>query len=141
MDGSWDIGCGTYSWKIELPATATEPEPELELEEVPLEMGEQSCFSEDDFPDHKDIHEADVLLSAMFFCIDAPTEMGPDTPIWERDAYGRFSNTNLHFSIEWKSGCVTEVETLNAQNPLGEDTDSEARVCTDTLSGNWGNCE
>ncbi|RYP14251.1 hypothetical protein DL765_006502 [Monosporascus sp. GIB2] len=87
-DGSWDIGCGFYSWNIKVPSHL---DPYM-----PLKLGPQGCNNEADFPGHQDIHGNDVYWGADVTCINEKDELGPgDT--WERQIRGIWKGSTSTF--------------------------------------------
>nr|XP_036586398.1 uncharacterized protein CTRU02_03783 [Colletotrichum truncatum]KAF6796805.1 hypothetical protein CTRU02_03783 [Colletotrichum truncatum] len=96
--GSWNIGCGTYSWTITPPAR--------------LETGEITCNDEKQFGGHKDVHENDVLWAAIGLCgSELNTELRPggQYPSDKKadNIDGVWRRSDMHAWVKWKEGCVT----------------------------------
>lgn len=136
MEGSWDIGCGVYSWSIVVPPPPPPPQPT----KTPLALGPQSCYQETNFPGHPEVWGTDVSMLSIFACGALPNTMGPNTPKWQQSYNGRGNNENLNFEVEWKVGCVTDVDTQNPQQPLGPQPNN-LNICYMLFFQNWQNCE
>ncbi|RYP12542.1 hypothetical protein DL765_007244 [Monosporascus sp. GIB2] len=126
-DGSWDIGCGIYSWNIRIPSDL---DPH-----VPLEFGSQGCNNEDDFPGHQDMHEDDIHWGAIGTCAGVEDELGPGDS-WEQQIGGSWRGTTFNFKVKWMPGCITDVKKQKLNDALGING-----ACIDLFYGNWKNCE
>ncbi|KAL0933929.1 uncharacterized protein CTRU02_210728 [Colletotrichum truncatum] len=107
--GSWNIGCGTYSWTITPPAR--------------LETGEITCNDEKQFGGHKDVHENDVLWAAIGLCgSELNTELRPggQYPSDKKadNIDGVWRRSDMHAWVKWKEGCVTTVSSQKVGNPM-----------------------
>lgn len=135
MEGSWDIGCGVYAWNIIVP----DPSPDSAPTMVPLTVFSQSCYQEANFPGHADVQPQDVLLGAAVACGQVPATMNAESPKWTppKPLYGR-SGYELMFAVEWKGGCVTEVEEQSPRDPLGEK--GGTNLCHSLFFNSWYDC-
>lgn len=117
--------------------TTQKPEPT----KTPLRVGTQKCNSEDDFPDHGDVHGNDVIWSVVGVCKDKPLMMKPGDK-WEQNRLGIMKGSKIHFRVKWIKDCVTEVGEQDMKNPLGTNGNIAAEnVCVDLFYNNWKNCE
>ncbi|RYO84491.1 hypothetical protein DL764_009323 [Monosporascus ibericus] len=126
-DGSWDIGCGMYSWNIRIPSDL---DPY-----VPLKLGSQGCNNEDDFSGHQAMQQNDIYWGAIGTCLGVEDELGPGDS-WESQIGGRWQGTTFNFKVKWVPGCITDVKKQKLNNPLGV-----TNVCIDLFYGNWKNCK
>ncbi|PGH18847.1 hypothetical protein AJ79_00260 [Helicocarpus griseus UAMH5409] len=138
LEGSWDIGCGKYSWSISRPPKEEpepEPEPRPEPNKKPMELGPQKCFEKDDFPGHKDVSPTKIDYGAW----DPDTcprdlKLHPRSVAWETTKH-----EHLVFRNEWKANCITDVDEQSVLEPLGDILEGNA-ACPLLLLNNWKNC-
>ncbi|KAF9873214.1 hypothetical protein CkaCkLH20_09377 [Colletotrichum karsti] len=140
MSGSWNIGCGTYSWNVK-PPSKKEPTARLEV-------GEVTCNDQTQFGAYKDVHEGDVQWAAIGLCArERNTELGPGEqyPADKKAANinGHWRQSELHAWVKWREGCVTTVNTQKVGNPLNTVTDGTVTgqdPCITTLFNNYKKC-
>ncbi|KAF2993419.1 hypothetical protein E8E14_001933 [Neopestalotiopsis sp. 37M] len=119
--GHYDVGCGVYSWTVE---------DEMPRSQRPgyskLELGEQKCNDEKDFPGHYDAEKEDLHYFAVRADPSAPKSMNKDSPTWTNKmcranaAPACHKQTAYEFSIEWAKGCITDEDDIDTKMPLGK---------------------
>lgn len=107
--------------------TTTEPTeaPTATVSITPLERQEIVCHNQDDFPGHADIDDgAQDEFSSKFSGMQfdngetTTTDLHDGMPKFDSTYYDKH-DVRYQYSVEWLSGCVTEVESQNFQFPLG----------------------
>lgn len=132
--GELELDCGTLSYSIDNGGAADADKKALEWESEP------SCFSSDEFGDHRDIQDTQVRRNSYWPCESAEKSAikkdDPDTFVF----YQRWAGgAPYQYNIWWKDGCELENgETEQwASDPLG---DGSSDVCETTLYDAYKDC-
>ncbi|KAF5686645.1 hypothetical protein FCIRC_2788 [Fusarium circinatum] len=155
--GSIDVGCGTYSYrvskKVESPtsgsATATSEaktktaEPKPTTTEVKFEVRNLQCNNEDDFRGHADISAGAVNEVILDACSHASQEylyMTPDSEPYVKE----FKDSDSHrhrVTWSWIKGCSMKNEKVEVFDPLDEGIlTGHFTRCDIVLGDAWWDC-
>lgn len=136
QQGYWDVGCGIYSWNINVPPS---PSPTAVPTKTPLTIGPQSCFQVSNFPTKPNLYTWDVARYGIVACGSLPTSMGPGSALWSQTYPATPGYTDLEYKLSWKGGCVADTSdgTQNPQQPLGA---SASNACYLLFTGDYRNC-
>ena len=132
--GSYDVGCGTYEYKIYNPFT--------KLVQFP-----RSCYKTEDVPPLKgDVHGGSVNHATLLACVGT----GRPENIIKKDDKSTFIQTltwngkvPYQFNIWWQDGCTlahNAPTSAYAMDPLMQGRDAGATKCQETLWANWKEC-
>ncbi|MBE3050441.1 hypothetical protein IMZ48_49695 [Candidatus Bathyarchaeota archaeon] len=115
-------------------------EDEPEGAEAPWEAQDKpACHNEDDFPGHAYITPGQVTLGTLKACGAASGSMGETSarkpPFTLR--HGDSDDINYDYTIQWKDGCQTKLNTQDMQKPLGED----GLTCGELMMKTFTECE
>lgn len=132
--GSYDVGCGTFDYKIYNPFT--------ELIEFP-----RFCYKPEDLPPLKgDVSDREVNRGTALPC----TGVALPQQIIKKGDTSTFiqvlmlsSNVPYQYNIWWKDGCTLADNgptSAYAADPLMQGQGAGYTKCQDTLRGNWKGC-
>lgn len=169
LSGSFVMGaaCGTYSYSILVPGSGSSDSPNNSgggggTAGTPLALQEQQCYSESQWPKHRDVNEVSVKEAAKAACqgkyistrMPDKIKMGKagkdrgnseKASFWEHVGTGRRSGQALRMRVEWKEGCVLAgdgvAQEQETRRPLGKGGVEGKDGCYELFYGNWKNCE
>ncbi|KAB5539434.1 hypothetical protein GE09DRAFT_1248586 [Coniochaeta sp. 2T2.1] len=132
--GSYDVGCGTYDYRIYNPF--------IKLVEFP-----RSCYKQEEVPPLKgDVHGGSVKWGTLGPCAGS----GRPENIIKKDDKSTFiqklswdGKVPYQYNIWWQEGCTlvgNAPTSAYAPDPLMQGRDAGATKCQDTLYLNWEKC-
>ena len=132
--GSYDITCGTFTYKIYNPTTKLIPQPAF-------------CYSPSDLPPLKgDVQESNLRQFTDYPCVGTAR---PESAIKKGDK-GSFVQQLLwegdvpyQYNIWWKDGCMLADNgptSMSAADPLMKGEEAGNTKCQDVLISNWRDC-
>lgn len=132
--GSYDVGCGTFEYKIYNPTT--------KLEEFP-----RFCYQPGELPPLRgDVQDGEVSGGTVLPCVGRAL---PDYVIKKGDKstfvqnLTRSGDVPYQYNIWWKDGCTLADNgptSAYAADPLMQGRDAGHTKCQDTLWWNWKGC-
>lgn len=136
VSGTTGLGCAYTAVPTCNDCTKTTcdpPEPTETTTITPLDqMSERTCWNEDDFPGHADVHRSDVSYLALLFCVfdGTPFSFTKEPPV--ANLHSDFSKVhtytrrkqnghkvNYDYEVDWKPGCTTTQDNQGVAYPMG----------------------
>ncbi|KAJ4263323.1 hypothetical protein NW762_006141 [Fusarium torreyae] len=168
-EGTIDVGCGNYTYQVDLkasetmsstelmketsttvatstaaPSTTEEPELEPTQDDAALEIQNLQCNSEDDFPGHADINLDSVLWAVNKACTSVKDDNMHMSPVYKPYAIEQEDlDTHQHrFTWSWIEDCTMDNEYVVLYDPFDEGEINKAGEyrCTNILYQAWSQC-
>lgn len=132
--GTYNVGCGTFSYKISKPVTD-------------LKEHDRFCYKPEDLPELKgDVQDREVMSGTVMPCASRAL---PQYIIKKDDKSTFVQNITTRgkvpyqYNIWWKEGCTLADNgptAVFAADPLILGQDAGPTMCQDTLWKNWKEC-
>lgn len=131
--GKFDVGCGTFDFKVYKPTTA-------------LKTFDQFCYRVEDFAKLSgDVHESTLNVLSGFACAGTALEkqkIKKDDKKTYIQFYSEEGGVPYQYNVWWKDGCKLDnngPSEVFASNPLMVN-DPGYTTCQQTLIRNWRAC-
>lgn len=157
VSGTTGLGCAYTAVPTCNDCTKTTcdpPEPTETTTITPLDqMSERTCWNEDDFPGHADVHSSDVSYLALLFCVFDGTHFSSTKEPPVANLYSDFSKVhtytrrkqnghkvNYDYEVDWKPGCTTTQDNQGVAYPT-DPQGLDGLSCMTIMEDNYKKCE
>lgn len=129
VDASIDVGCGKFSWHVDVPPKVDPPAPAPSV-------SSRTCHDSHKQDDvHDNVQESWVDYGCKWFAVDKTMKSGDKEVYWHPVGY---ADLNTNFKISWIEGCKTNVDQQSLQFPIESNHDI---TCNNLLRDNYKTCK